>query len=501
MAVETETKYEVAAGTALPDLRSLPKVHGIRGPEHERLEAEYYDTADLRLLRAGITLRRRRGGHDAGWHLKLPAGPSSREEIQRPLGGAGRGVPADLANLVGARSRGDPLAQVASITTLRQIITLLGSAGESLAEVADDHVHATATAGRTEPSQWREVEVELTGGDRDLLEAVDRLLRGAGMSRSGRSAKLERVLGGQLPERPTGPSANATAADVVTAYLREHAERLMALDPMVRQRQGGAVHKMRVATRRLRSTLRAFGTVASTADSERVADELKWLGLVLGEERDAEVQAGRLDAHVRATETEVLLGPVQARIQAHVAKAAATSHAAVMAALSSDRYYALLDALDALVTGPQAGPDADRYASTIVPVAVGRCYRKTRRRMRATVSVPPGPARDAALHAARKAAKRARYAAEAAIPIGGRNAQRLAGQMRNVQAVLGDHHDTVVGRQVSRRLGIAAQLAGESAFTYGLFYERDACSGARLDAQARKRWQEAKKRRYRSWLS
>jgi CHAD domain-containing protein len=213
------------------------------------------------------------------------------------------------------------------------------------------------------------------------------------------------------------------------------------------------------------------------------------------------VQTGRLHAHVRATETEVLLGPVQARIQAYVAKAAATSRDAVMAALSSDRYYAMLDALDALVASPHAGPDADRSASTIVPAVVGRCYRKTRRRMRSAVLETQGPARDAALHDARKAAKRARYAAEAAIPTGGSNAQRLAGQMRNVQSVLGDHHDTVVGRQVSRRLGIAAQLAGESAFTYGLFYERDACSAARLDVQARKVWQRAKRRKYRSWLA
>ena len=73
--------------------------------------------------------------------------------------------------------------------------------------------------------------------------------------------------------------------------------------------------------------------------------------------------------------------------------------------------------------------------------------------------------------------------------------------MRNVQSVLGDHHDTVVGRQVSRRLGIAAHLAGESAFTYGLFYERDACSGACLEERAQEAWQRASGRQYRSWLA
>jgi CHAD domain-containing protein len=500
MAIETETKYEADASTPLPDLDSLPEVRGTRGPDHEQLQAEYYDTADLRLLRSGITLRRRTGGHDPGWHLKLPAGPGSREEITLPLGQAGRRVPADLANLVKARSRRAPLVLVAAITTRRQIITLLDGDGESLAEVADDQVDATATAGRTSgPRQWREVEVELTGGDRDLLDAADRLLRGAGMRRSGRSAKLEQVLG-QKPEDRAPPSAGTTAANVVTAYLREHADRMMALDPMVRRREPDAVHKMRVATRRLRSTLRSFGNVTSISASEHVAGELKWLGTVLGDERDAEVQAQRLQAHVQATETDALLGPVQARIQAHVAKAAATSYPAVMAALNSERYYAMLDDLDALIAGPKAGPDADRLATKVVPSAVGRCYRRTRRRMRAAASEPPGPARDAALHEARKAAKRARYAAETAILVSGEQAQRFAGQMKNVQSVLGEHHDTVVGRQVSRKLGIAAHLAGESAFTYGVFYERDACSGSCLDAHAQNAWQRASGREYRSWL-
>jgi CHAD domain-containing protein len=172
-----------------------------------------------------------------------------------------------------------------------------------------------------------------------------------------------------------------------------------------------------------------------------------------------------------------------------------------MAALDSERYYAMLDALDALTAGPKAGPEASRNAETIVPTVVRRSYRKTRRRMHAAILAPPGPARDAALHAARKAAKRTRYAAEAAIPVGGRQAERFAGQMRNVQSVLGDHHDTVVGRLVSRRLGIAAHLAGESAFTYGLFYERDICSAERLETQALKTWQRACRRKYRAWLA
>jgi inorganic triphosphatase YgiF len=501
MALETETKYEADAGAVLPCLDALPGVHGTRGPELQQLEAEYYDTADLRLLRSGITLRRRKGGHDAGWHLKLPAGGGTREEIRLPLGGAGRRVPAELANYVSARTRSEPLAPVASITTLRHVTTLVGRDGEPLAEVADDEVSGRAAAERSaEPIRWREVEVELTEGDRDLLEAADRLLRRSGLRRSRRSAKLERVLGSRVPAPPARPVSRQTAADTVTAYLREHTDKLLALDPMVRRGEPDAVHMMRVATRRLRSTLQSFGSVVCKADSDQVAAELKWLGTVLGAARDADVQARRVQDKLRETDVDVLLGPVQARIQAHVARAAAASHSAVTAALGSKRYYALLDALEALIASPKTGPEAGRSASGILPAAVRRSYVRTRRRMRAALTKPAGPARDDALHAARKAAKRARYAAEAAVPVSEKAARRFAGQMKKVQSVLGDHQDTIVGRRESRGMGIAAHLAGESAFTYGVFYGRDACRGEGLESRALKVWQRASRRRYRRWL-
>src|SRR5215472_13033166 len=128
---ETEAKYEAPASLALPDLDDLPQVAGTSGPDEEQLEAEYYDTSDLRLIRAGITLRRRRGGHDAGWHLKLPVGPDAREEVTRPLG-RNRAVPADLARLVRVHARGAELQPVARIDTMRRQLVLLDDDGKSL---------------------------------------------------------------------------------------------------------------------------------------------------------------------------------------------------------------------------------------------------------------------------------------------------------------------------------------------------------------------------------
>jgi len=298
---ETETKYDAPAGAALPRLDELPQVAGTSGPDEEQLEAEYYDTDDLRLIRAGITLRQRRGGDDAGWHLKLPLGRDTRREIRLPLG-RGRRVPGELAELVRVHTRGEPLRPVARMTTNRQRLMLLGRAGESLAEVAADDVSAQTLGDTSSVSRWHEVEVELTGGDRELLEAADELLRRDGLRPAGRSAKLEQALGGQLPEpthqAPLGPSS--TAGQVVLAYLRTHAERMKSLDPMVRRDEPDAVHQMRVATRRLRSTLRSFGPVIGRDRAQRLAAELKWLGTVLGEARDAEVLAGHLQAGLRA---------------------------------------------------------------------------------------------------------------------------------------------------------------------------------------------------------
>jgi inorganic triphosphatase YgiF len=281
---ETEAKYDVPAGVGLPGLDDLPGVAGVSRPAGEQLRAEYYDTGDLRLIRAGITLRRRRGGDDAGWHLKLPADADTRREIRLPLGRGGRQVPAELAGLVRVRTRGEPLRPVALVTTSRQRLVLLGQAGESLAEVASDDVSAQAGGDAATLSRWHEVEVELTGGNRKLLAAADKLLRRGGLRPAGTSAKLERALAGRLPGPAHGAplTSSSPAGQVVLAYLQAYADRLKSLDPMVRRDEPDAVHQMRVATRRLRSTLQSFGQIIGRDSTRPLAAELKWLGSALG---------------------------------------------------------------------------------------------------------------------------------------------------------------------------------------------------------------------------
>jgi CHAD domain-containing protein len=505
---ETEAKYEADPDTVLPlaALDDLPQVAATVKEPEQVLVAVYYDTPDLRLLRAGITLRRRTGGGDAGWHLKLPVGKLTREEVRLPLDGPSSGtrqrVPRELADLVRARSKGAPLMPVACVSTRREIVNLLDGAGQVLAEVADDRVSAQSQQDPVTADSWREVEVELARGDTNLLMAVDDVLRRHGLTASARSAKLERVLGSQLPppRRPPRLSAAAPAYQVVTSYLAAQAEELAVMDPMVRRFRPDSVHKMRIATRRLRSTLRAFGAVIRTEDTEHVADELKWLGQTLGHARDSEVLAAHLRWQQEQTDVAQLLGPVGARIDSYFANSGATARAALLKALNSRRYTALLADLDALIADPPLRPAGEGAAGSVVTAAVARSYRTTRRRMRGALAAPPGQDRDLALHQARKAAKRTRYAAEAASEVAGRDADRFAEQMKRVQTVLGDHQDTVIARQLERRLGVAAYQAGENAFSYGLFYERDACDAIMLQELAAETWHRASRRRYRRWL-
>lgn len=475
---ETERKYEITDGVELPEWAGLSGVDVLVGPEEQRLEAVYFDTEDLRLARAGVTLRRRQGGHDAGWHLKLPVRGEgdSRDEIR--VGDARalrrRTPPTELVALVRAFTRGARLAPVAELMTTRRRWRLADDDGQVLVEVVDDHVSAHTLGAATSGMAWREVEVELGGrGDRDLLDQVERRLLDAGVRRSDARSKLARVLGDRLPApAPVArPGRKARVGAAVLAYLREQAEAIVWGDPAVRQDVPDAVHQMRVATRRMRSALQAYGRVIDRAATRELADELKWLAGVLGEARDLEVLRARFTHDVQQLPEELVLGPVQARLTRFFAGREADARRALVAALDSDRYLALLAAVDRLLADPPLTRHARARARRELPALVGRTHRRVAGHVREADLLPSGDERNEQWHAARKAAKRLRYAAEAAAPVLGRPAERLVGRVKQVQELLGEHQDAVVARPVLREIGVAAHLEGENGFTYGLLHQ------------------------------
>ncbi len=198
--LETEQKYDAAADFTVPDLSGLEGYLKAGGRHRYYLSATYFDTDELDLIKNKLTLRRRVGGSDEGWHLKLPVRKDTRQEVHAPLGdGDPTAVPAELAAQVTDVAAGQPLHPVAILDTERTVLTLTDQAGEPLAEVADDLVTGTRLdQPGAEPMRWREIEVEIVGDSDDaprVLQAVGQALREAGATPSSSSSKLGRVLG------------------------------------------------------------------------------------------------------------------------------------------------------------------------------------------------------------------------------------------------------------------------------------------------------------------
>ncbi|MGH3269873.1 MAG: CHAD domain-containing protein, partial [Trebonia sp.] len=218
--------------------------------------------------------------------------------------------------------------------------------------------------------------------------------------------------------RATGPSApvragreftrRSAAGDVVMAYIGTQAARLRALDPLVRENAPDSVHQMRVAARRLRSTLQAYPAILPRPATGHLRAELKWLGEMLGEARDDEVLSAYLLTRLASLPAEQVLGPAQARVRAHFAPREASAREALLEALNSARYYTLVAELDRLLADPPLTAAAVEPADKVLPRAIGRACRRTRHRMHQAQRIAPSAGRDIALHETRKAAKRAR---------------------------------------------------------------------------------------------
>ncbi|WCI09186.1 CYTH and CHAD domain-containing protein [Arthrobacter sp. OVS8] len=351
--VEIERKFDVEEEALLPSPQDLPGVARVDRPVEHRLEAEYFDTEDLRLASARITLRRRTGGEDAGWHLKLPAGVDERTEFREQLGGQAGGVPDALLGLVRVHTRDRALVPVARLKTRRLVYRLRDKNNAVLAEFCDDRVQSETLGPIPGTRTWREWEIELVAGSRALLESVQDRIAGAGVRPSAYQSKLARALNLDPATTEPAPKRKGPAGDVLLAYLRQQVKELKDQDPRVRQDTHDAVHKMRVATRRMRSALATYQKLLDDAETVTLLrNELKWLAGVLGQARDAEVMHARLKDMVAEEPGELVMGPVARRVDLELGGAYQEAHAKALEALDGQRYFRLLDALEAMIAAP-----------------------------------------------------------------------------------------------------------------------------------------------------
>ncbi|MFJ8211539.1 CHAD domain-containing protein [Streptomyces sp. NPDC096033] len=492
-AKKQDAKHDRAARPAVPDLTGTAGIASVRDRGSTRLDAVYYDTPGLVLAADGLTLRRRTGGEDAGWHLKLPVSPGVRDEIHAPLSDT---LPPDLAALARSRTRRSPLEPLVRLRSERHTRDLLDADGTLLAQLCTDTVRAERGKAAT---AWTEVEVELAdAGDPALLDTVTDRFAEAGLRPSDAPSKLARALtatGAPPPTRPGHAPADRTAGAHVLAYLREQRDALVAQDPAVRRDLPDSVHQMRVAIRRLRSALATHRKILDRAATDPVREELRWLGAELGADRDREVLLELLRARLAELPPDLRLGPVRDRLRTWNALRRKRTRRRAVAALDSDRYLALLDSVDALLADPPLRPAASRPAARQLPKAVRHDWDRLADRIDSALALDPGEERDRALHEARKAAKRARYAAEAAVPALGKAARKQAKAAKSVQSLLGDHRDGVVAREALLGLGAQAADAAESSFTWGVLHAREEGRSARLEHKLPAIWAKAERRR------
>lgn len=502
---EIERKYDVDPGSPVPDLTGLPGVSRMAAPVELDQVATYFDTPDLRLLSAGVTLRRRTGGTDDGWHLKLPRGDDRREEVRVGLTEEVGEVPEALLARVRVVVRDSAVTPSAVLTTHRVVHRLVDDRGGVLAELCDDHVRAQTSSAAPTVEEWHEWEFELVDGPGDLLERAESVLVAAGARRSPVTSKVSRVLAETLPARPAWRErvdlgGEASAGDLFSGYLREHLERLEQMDQLLRSGDPEGVHQMRVAARRIRSALATCAPLLRPGTTADLRDELKWLGGVLGEARDAHVIQIRLSTLLRQQPAELVLGPVQARIDDELTRKSRNGRAEADKALDGERYFRLLDRLESFLDAPPLTEPARGRAREVVPTLLQADLNRVYQRHAAVEKTKSLQKRALALHEVRKAAKRLRYAAEGTRPVFGARATRLATRAEAIQELLGEHQDTIVARQTLREIGVRAHLDGENGFTFGRLHALEESRAGQLELEYPSTLARLPRRDLRGWL-
>ena len=507
--LEEERKYAIDGGVDLPDLAGcLPTGGRVRTLGVATLRATYFDTSDLRLARAGVSLRHRRGDAKP-WTVKLPtATVGVRHEISRsgPVGT----IPEELVALLTVYHQGAPLVPAATLRTTRHVQQLCDSADRLLAEVSDDRV--TVLDGRRTLSTFREIEVERHEGGRALLDRVGVALHTAGAVNGVFTPKHVRALGpaATAPPEWTAPSAlpeRPTAGAVALAALRTDIARIIEHDPLVRLREplpdgDTAVHQMRVGCRRLRSDLRTFAPLLEPEWAGRIRAELGWIAGVLGAARDAEVLRERLRLTAEADPLAPLDAAAVARMDADLAARHEEALQAVDEAQRSERYLALLKLLQEAAREPRLTRAARRRAAGVLPALVANTWWQLVRQagdMRPTGKLDRN-APDEVWHALRVTAKRARYAAEAVAPVVGGAVPEFARSLAGVQTLLGIHSDAAVAAETWLAIARADPDDHALAVTAGRLYERERTAIRAARVAFPPVWRATTRRRLTNWL-
>ncbi len=487
-----------------------------------------HDTADLRLARWGADLRVRLDGPDRGWRLALPAdeGTGAADVVDRAVAAdeTGDDVPDELLDLVRPLVREAAVRPVTELRTTRTSLHLRDARGQELATVHDDLVEAVLPRGGVR--RLRRLRIVGQGPPPDAGRAVTRLTdaitaaveAGEGPpvgDATGATTAARRTAGdetgpGDLPRGlprgaepfglpgagpadvvvPRRPGRHGTAGDVLTYALAAHVRSFLLADVAVRRDRPDAVHRLRVAGRTLRSTLRTFTPLCDEGWAHDLRDRLGGAADALGAVRDTEVLYARLEAdaeRLSPADRVRVLPALDELLRPRLLDARASA----LRELRSDRYLQLLVDLVEATRHPRLSAKADAKAAAVLPALVADDWAGLVHAVRRLRSERLDP-RDPAWHRARILAKRARYGAEATVPALGGRARRWAHELSEVTDLLGRLHDGVVAAGVLQ--DAAAGADGPSGFALGrLLALQDAAVEAAAD-DFLERWPRVRRR-------
>jgi CHAD domain-containing protein len=269
---------------------------------------------------------------------------------------------------------------------------------------------------------------------------------------------------------------------------RQH-EALVEFEPVARAGvDPEGVHKMRVAVRRLRSILRTVRPILDEGWVDEQRRELDWLGRRLGAVRDLDVLLEALTADIDrlnggdATRAGGLLDPLRSERN--------EARGRLVAALNDSRYQRLLTAMQSAADAPPVTDDRK---------AIRKLAAKEFRRLRKRTPKRLGRLNDAQLHKRRIRVKRARYAAELAEPVAGKQAGRFIAAAERMQDVLGEYQDAVVATHRLRDVARKSPSRG-AALVAGRLLEQEEKRKQRVRAgQVQPAWRRLRKSGKRAW--
>src|SRR5665647_391300 len=493
---EIELKLRIAAAD-VPRLRRHPaiRLHLVGKSLTRKLTSIYFDTPDLKLLDAAISLRVRHmsggwfqavkgAGHSlAGLHQRMEwediiaSGEPDFTKITEP----------GLAKIFARQSLRDALRPI-FITDVQRTEWQLEYADGSAVEVALD-LGELRVGKKAEPIQ--EVEFELKHGKTAHLFKLALALQADIPLHIENISKAQR---GYAYYRPQAPAIfKARAVELSPKMSADQAFQQIASE-CLRQLQDNqdmvlhgddpeGVHQMRIALRRLYVAIKLF-----KCETKDMQNELDWLSARLGSARDWDVLLHTtLPAALNQLEPHAGYDLLQQRATAAHKRA----YARLRQSLNSQRYQRLLLSLGAWLTSFSHSPD-----TKVLKLANRRLQQSHKKLQQFAEKL--GESNPKKLHKLRIEAKYLRYAAEFFAHVyhaknrpdkGQNKTRRFVDRLARLQAVLGLLNDINVTETMIHQLA-SRQANPKISEAASLVLEWNAMRSAQPLKQMHKTWQD-----------